>query len=73
MDEYAIVSLHTIDENIREFVFPELIDRLVVCGFKRYAMLHTIRHDTIHWSKQTIEKTGNPEMLLDSIGESVPL
>ena len=30
MDEYAIVSLHTIDENIREFVFPELIDRLVV-------------------------------------------
>ena len=24
--------LHTIDENIREFVFPELIDRLVVCA-----------------------------------------
>ena len=51
MDENAIISFHTIDENIRQFVFPELIDRLVVCGFKRYAMLHTIRYDTIHWSK----------------------
>ena len=31
---FALREHYPIDENIREFVFPELIDRLVVCGFK---------------------------------------
>ena len=64
MDEYTIVSFHTIDENICQFVFPELIDRLVVCSFERYAMLHTIRYDAIQRSKQSIKEAGNPEMFL---------
>ena len=64
MNKYAIVSFHTVDKNIGQFIFPKLIDRLVVCSFKRHAMLHTIRHDAIHRPKQSIEKAGNPEMFL---------
>ena len=64
MDKYAIVSFHTVDKNIGQFIFPKLIDWLVVCSFKRHAMLHTIRHDAIHRPKHSIEKAGNPEMFL---------
>mgnify|MGYP003500361842 CR=1 FL=1 len=61
--DFMIISVRD-SENFGQFIFPKLIDRLVVCSFKRHAMLHTIRHDAIHRPKQSIEKAGNPEMFL---------
>ena len=61
--DFMIISVRD-SENSGQFIFPKLIDWLVVCSFKRHAMLHTIRHDAIHRPKQSIEKAGNPEMFL---------
>ena len=54
MHEDAVVSLPASDEHLCQLVLPELIDGLVVCGFERDAMLHTIGHYAIHRAEQTI-------------------
>ena len=64
MQENAVVYLYAVNEHVCQPVFPELINGLVVCGFERDAMLHTIGHNAVHGAKQPIEETRYPKMLL---------
>ena len=51
MDENAVVSFGLADEEVCEFVFPELVYGSVVGGLQCGAMLHTIRYNPVHWTQ----------------------
>ena len=64
VDEDAIVCLDAVYQDLRQLVFPELVDGFVLRGFQGDAVLHAVGHNAIQGPEQAIEEAGNPEMPL---------
>lgn len=60
MNQEAVVCLDALDEHVRKFVLPELVDGFVVCGFQGDAMFHAVWYNAVQGPKQPVEETGNP-------------
>ena len=64
MKQNPIIGFYAVYEHIGQSVLPKLIDGLVACSFKCYAVLHAIWYDTVHRTEQAIEEARYPKMSL---------
>ena len=64
MNEYAVVSPHTVYEQVGQKVFPKLSDGFVASSFEHHVLLHAVGHDAIERTEQAVEETRNPKVML---------